>query len=196
MTLKKPAGVLKAKAVVTEGASSSKFDKALSRASTGDAKPRTAPNRTQTLMKAAHDTISSIPYTAAPAVGVQLHPAALSSVDKDGFPSTRTVIPNFVAQDLSEVRLSTRKGTRKLAEIEANPKVSLHFQDQRGRGGWVTIKGEVTTKPGSEEDVVDIVLTPRRCEAMSYVEDAMADEEGWKPAIMVKPRGEAWRRTE
>merc|ERR1719174_2124570 len=110
-----------------------------------------ARERTQKQLSAMHATIASIPYNAAPAVGVQLHPAALTSMDSSGYPSTRTVVPGFVAQDLSEIQMTTQKGTRKEAEIKSNPKVAVHFQDKRGRGGWVTLKGEALMKPGQQE---------------------------------------------
>jgi len=194
--MRKPAGDLKAKGVVKDTVVASELEKALLKAASQEARPAKALNKTQTLLKAALDTIASVPYVAAPAVGVRLHPAAFTSIDKDGFPSTRTVVPTFLAADLSEVRLSSRAGTRKLAEIEANPKASLHFMDQRGRGGWVTLKGEAALRPGGEEGAVEVVLSPQRCEVMSYVEGAMADDEGWKPAVLVKAKGEAWRRVQ
>jgi len=149
--------------------------------------------RVKACLQAVHATISSIPYHAAPAVGVTLHPAALTSVDPQGFPSTRTVVPTLVASDLSEVRMSTRKGTRKLAEIQGNSKVAVHFQDQRGRGGWVTLKGCATTQPGAQEGTVEVILKPTKCEALSYVEsDLLTDEQGFKPVLLEHANGE-WR---
>merc|ERR1711865_889825 len=94
-------------------------------------KPGRTLSKTQEVIHVIQRTISSVPYGAAPAVGVQLHPAALTSIDAQGYPSTRTVVPTFVAHDLSEIRLMTKKGTRKEMEILANPKTSLHFQDPR-----------------------------------------------------------------
>jgi len=149
--------------------------------------------RVKACLQAIHATISSIPYHAAPAVGVTLHPAALTSADPQGFPSTRTVVPTLVAGDLSEVRMCTRKGTRKLAEIQANSKVAVHFQDQRGRGGWVTLKGCATTQPGAQQDTVEVVLKVTKCEALSYEEpDLLTDEQGFKPVLLEHADGE-WR---
>jgi len=161
--------------------------------------PEEKPPKTKkdALIKAIHDTIESIPYEAAPAAGVLLHPAALTSIDGSGFPSTRTVIPTYIAQDLSEVRIPSQTGTRKEAEITANPRVSLHFQDQRGRGGWVTLKGMADLQKTDNGEEMHIILRPERCEMMSFVEGAMADDDGWQPAILVKlPGGEGWRRSQ
>lgn len=134
---------------------------------------------------AIQETIGSIPYHAAPAVGVTLHPAALTSCDGNGYPSTRTVVPNAITADLSEVKMTTRKGTRKEAEIKANGKVALHFQDQRGRGGWVTLKGTATIGPGAQADHLDVVMKVSKAEAMSYVVEGLRkDEEGWKPVLL------------
>jgi len=149
------------------------------------------------LIKAIHDTIESIPYEEAPAAGVLLHPAALTSIDGSGFPSTRTVIPTYIAQDLSEVRIPSQTGTRKETEITANPRVSLHFQDQRGRGGWVTLKGMADLQKSGNGEEMHIILRPERCEMMSFMEGAMAYDDGWQPAILVKlPGGEGWRRSQ
>jgi len=148
--------------------------------------------KVQRVLAAIHATISSIPYHAAPAAGVTLHPAALTSKDAHGFPSTRTVVPAAVAADLSEVKISTRKGTRKEAEIRADDRVALHFQDQRGRGGWVTLKGRALVRSGAQEGMLDIVLKPTTCEAMSYVEaELLVDSEGFTPVSLTR-KGDEW----
>lgn len=149
--------------------------------------------KVQSLLAAIHATISSIPFHAAPAAGVTLHPAALTSQDAQGFPSTRTVVPGAVAVDLSEVKISTRKGTRKEAEIKADGRVAVHFQDQRGRGGWVTLKGHASIRPGVQEGMLEIVVKPITCESLSYVEtELLIDGEGFQPVRLTRD-GDEWK---
>lgn len=160
-----------------------------------------APSRTEALLTVVKRTMSSIPYKAAPVVGVRLHPAVLTSVDQDGFPSMRTVIPAFVAPDLSEIRINTKIDTRKVQEIQKNKRISLHYQDQRGRGGWVTLKGDAKLSlSGKEEDSAEVLLVPDRIECVSYIEGPTSADngEGWKPAVMVRTPGQkpGWRRTQ
>ena len=117
-----------------------------------------------------------------------VHPCALVTVDARGFPSARTIVPRAYAEDLSTVRLATRMGTEKLADIARNPHVCLNFQDQRGRQGWVTIKGLARAGADGETVVVEVA----EIRAMSYTEGVMLDAEGWEPACAVREGG-GWR---
>jgi len=184
-----PKGVMKSKRI-------GKFGKPVENHTTGEAAIMRRPaaqsavesveDNIEQILSAIHNTISSVPYNAAPAAGVQLHPAALTSTDPHGFPSTRTVIPSFIAPDLSQIHLTTHRGTRKEIEIKENPKVSLHFQDPRGKGGWATIKGDASLRPGADAMSLEILMCPCKCEVMSYTEGIMGDDDGWMPRILVK----------
>merc|ERR1719330_153206 len=116
-------------------------------------------------------------------------PVALITLDASGFPSARTVQPREVAPDLSNVRLGTRGDTRKVAELRSNPHVALNWQDQKGRGGWVTLKGVVTLEEVKPE--VRIHVDVAALEAMDYNENLKLDAEGYKPAVLVRSR-DAW----
>merc|ERR1712216_1073564 len=81
----------------------------------------------------------------------------LISMDQNGYASARVVVAREIEPDLSFFRLNTRADTRKVNEIRAQPKVSLTFQDQVGRGGWLTIKGNARLQP-LEDGTVDILV--------------------------------------
>jgi len=165
-------------------------------AQTGEAKPRKV-NKTQEFLNVVRRTMLSIPFKAPCVAGLRLHPAVLTSFDEDGFPSMRTVIPYEVAGDFSDIRVRTDMATRKVQEIQTNSKVSLHYQDQRGRGGWVTFKGDAKIVIAGN-DLVEIVIRPERCECMSYVDGPTSADngEGWKPAVAIRPAGgDTWRRS-
>ncbi|CAD7943679.1 unnamed protein product [Amoebophrya sp. A25] len=136
--------------------------------------------------RAVHAMIAKIPYRDDNGAG-GVHPASLITVDADGFPSSRIVVPRQVAPDFSEIRLNTRAESRKVAEVRANPRVSVSWEDQRGAGGWAVAKGQAEVIPidKGQPARVDIVVKCHRLEAMSYNERVMADDqEGWKPTIL------------
>ena len=67
--------------------------------------------------------MQSIPFKGCDVAGVRLHPAVLTSFDNEGFQSMRTVIPNTISEDLSDIRLRTHLANRKVREIQRNKKV-------------------------------------------------------------------------
>ena len=161
-------------------------------------RPAKKESKAQELLGAIRRTIASVPFKAPFIAGVRLHPGVLTSYDEDGFPSMRTVIPHEMAEDLSEVCIRTNMATRKVQEIQRNKKVSLHFQDQRGRGGWVTLKGDAKVDfVGASDDVVELRLRPDCCECVSYVEGPTSADAGagWKPAVLQR-QADGWRRSQ
>eukprot|EP00929_Paragymnodinium_shiwhaense_P050963 TRINITY_DN25657_c0_g1_i1.p1 TRINITY_DN25657_c0_g1~~TRINITY_DN25657_c0_g1_i1.p1 ORF type:complete len:192 (+),score=23.71 TRINITY_DN25657_c0_g1_i1:67-642(+) len=119
------------------------------------------------------------------------HPATLISLDAHGYPSARTVVPRAVAPDLTFFRLHTRIGTRKVTEIGQNPKVSLNFVDPRGRGGWLTVKGDATVENDGKGGM-NILFTSQLLEMVNYNEvGAMEDRDGWVPKILAR-NGKGW----
>merc|ERR1712046_80705 len=109
-----------------------------------------------------------------------VHPVSLITLDKDGFPTARTVVPREYNDDVSFIRLNSRKGTRKIDQIRQNNRVSLNYQDQRGRGGWLTIKGTAKLEE-ARDGSLDILVTAVALEGVNYNEGLMADEDGWVP---------------
>jgi len=141
--------------------------------------------RIQKLLAKAKRCIEAVPYQGS---SKGPHPVSLITFDSEGFASARTVVPREFAEDLSFILLNTRKDTRKVGEIQHNPKVSLNFQDQRGRGGWLTMKGVAELQP-LDGNSVNILVTIVQIEGVSYNEDFMADREGWKPMVLRRVDG-------
>lgn len=127
-----------------------------------------------------------------------IHPVSLITYGADGYPSARTIAPLEIAADLSEFRFYTRQDSRKVKDIQRNPKVSLAWQDQRGRGGWVTIKGDAELRPGKSKTFpVDIIVMARVIEAVSYNEGLLQDDgTGERPIVLERERGtrNGWRK--
>ena len=152
-----------------------------------------------TLLPLLHKIISSIPYreTNDPSSGI--HPASFITFDERGFPSSRVLVPRFVAPDLSQIRLSTLRHTRKVSEIrEVSANCSLAWEDRRGRGGWVVAKGrgKVIETVEDSSDRVEILINVERIEAMDYPEGVMSDAEGYIPVIMEKDPAGIWKEVE
>eukprot|EP00930_Biecheleria_cincta_P046014 TRINITY_DN31730_c0_g1_i1.p1 TRINITY_DN31730_c0_g1~~TRINITY_DN31730_c0_g1_i1.p1 ORF type:complete len:227 (+),score=19.39 TRINITY_DN31730_c0_g1_i1:52-681(+) len=134
----------------------------------------------------ARRTIEAVPYGGNNSP--QGHPVSLITQDAQGYASARTVVPREISEDLSFFRLNTPEGTRKLGELAANPRTTLHVHDQRGRQGWLTIKGDSIMQHNSD-GTVDILFTAQKLESMSYTEGLMADKEGFKPISLARQNG-------
>eukprot|EP00928_Gymnodinium_smaydae_P008595 TRINITY_DN13126_c0_g3_i1.p1 TRINITY_DN13126_c0_g3~~TRINITY_DN13126_c0_g3_i1.p1 ORF type:complete len:194 (+),score=32.69 TRINITY_DN13126_c0_g3_i1:32-613(+) len=140
----------------------------------------------ETIAKARR-TIEAVPYGGQNSPNGP-HPVSLVTLDASGYPSARSVVPREIAPDLGFFRLNTRDGTRKLAELKANPRTTLHFHDQRGRQGWLTIKGNSVLEPLGDGRV-DILFNAIALEAVNYNENLMADTEGWQPTVLLRKNG-------
>ena len=120
---------------------------------------------------------------------------ALITIDETGQPRARTVDPRS-PDDSFVIRMVTQPATRKIAQIEANPKVTLYYFDS-ARAEYVTVMGtaSLTRDPDaivrywSEEwdefypdrpnDVVLIEVVPDRLEVLGRGIDP--DEVTWTP---------------
>merc|ERR1719350_2125360 len=80
----------------------------------------------QAVVAKARRTIEAVPYGGRNSPDGP-HPVSLVTMDADGYPSARSVVPREMSADLSFFRLNTREGTRKLEELAANPKPTLNF---------------------------------------------------------------------
>ena len=128
-----------------------------------------------------------------------VHPVTLITADPDGFAfSARVVVPREISDDLSYFRLNTRPETRKVAEIQKDARCSLMYWDQRGKQGWLTLKGSVTKVESQHQGnnrSVDLHFSAQKLEVMNYNE-ALRQEDGWVPIVLQRvgsPKS-AWQR--
>ena len=128
-----------------------------------------------------------------------VHPVTLITADPDGFAfSARVVVPREISDDLSYFRLNTRPETRKVAEIQKDARCSLMYWDQRGKQGWLTLKGSVTRVESQQQGndwSVDLHFSAQKLEVMNYNE-ALRQEDGWVPIVLLRvgsPKS-AWQR--
>jgi len=117
-----------------------------------------------------------------------VHPVTLITADPDGFAfSARVVVPREISDDLSYFRLNTQPETRKAAEIQKDARCSLMYWDQRGKQGWLTLKGSVTkveSQQGNDRSV-DLHFSAQKLEVMNYNE-ALCQEDGWVPIVLLR----------
>mmetsp|Transcript_22611 Transcript_22611/g.36154 ORF Transcript_22611/g.36154 Transcript_22611/m.36154 type:complete len:176 (+) Transcript_22611:43-570(+) len=132
----------------------------------------------------AHSLINSIPYRDDGGRG-GIHPVSLITVDSEGFPSSRVLVPREISSDLSYILLNTRSDTRKVDEVRRNSKVSLMWNDQRARGGWLVLKGIATMqRDQTDSSRTNILVSITALDVMTYNENLMADSEGYIPIVM------------
>ncbi|MBB5061049.1 general stress protein 26 [Granulicella aggregans] len=62
------------------------------------------------------------------------------TLDANGHPRARSVLASAPDEDLS-IWIGTRKGSRKLEQLAANPAATLHFNDD-ANGAYVSLMGE------------------------------------------------------
>ncbi|CAE8601375.1 unnamed protein product [Polarella glacialis] len=163
------------------------------------------------VLSAAHSLINSVPFQNRTDY---VHPTSFITIDEEGFPSARLVVPLEVAPDFSKIILSTRTNTRKVAEIKASldrkgvtvsasgavPEntgvpASCSWNDYRNRGGWLTIKGLASLGKQIEDGTkIEIIFRPVHLEIMSYNEKAHEDADGWSPVILSREGENQWKR--
>ena len=147
------------------------------------------------VIKAAFDLIASVPYKAAPG----MNPATFVTYDPDGFPSARVLVPRHISKDLTEITLNTRMDTNKFLEIQGNPKSALCYHDQRGKQGWLTLKGTAHShafgRPITDE-YVDVHFRVEKLEIMTYNDGGALKIDRARPVVLVRrgdtPGGPKW----
>ena len=127
---------------------------------------------------------------------------ALVTVGADGRPEARMMDPFPPESDLT-VWMATNPGTRKVAEMRADRRVTLVYFD-RGDPGYVTLLGDARLVddpaeklarwkdewslyyPGGPEgsDYLVIEFVPQRIEVVSVKYGIADDPQAWKPAIV------------
>jgi len=129
-------------------------------------------------------------------------PGALITVGPDGSPQAR-IMDAFPPESNLTVWMGTNRGTRKVDEIRANPKVTLIYFDP-ANPGYVTLIGTARLVDDPEEkrarfkdawkayypegpegdDFLLIEFVPGRLEVVSVKHGVASDPLAWKPAIV------------
>eukprot|EP00933_Yihiella_yeosuensis_P006859 TRINITY_DN111685_c0_g1_i1.p1 TRINITY_DN111685_c0_g1~~TRINITY_DN111685_c0_g1_i1.p1 ORF type:complete len:208 (-),score=10.09 TRINITY_DN111685_c0_g1_i1:256-879(-) len=157
----------------------------LDSANSSSTMPKSGSNEvsTQRVLKSCLDLINSIPYKDSVTMGA--HPVSLISHDEDGFSSARLVVATEIAPDLTIFKINTRAGTRKVEEIRNDPRVSLVWNSQKGKQGWLTVKGVAELGNEDNKGRLDITVVGRKIEVMSYNQPGLTtDGEGYKPVLL------------
>ena len=132
---------------------------------------QSAVNR-DSLLVAARDIISQTAY------------CGLVTIDSNGQPQVRTMNPFPVEDDLV-IWFATSRGSRKVGELKASPKVAVYFADHITAKGYVNISGnaeviddkELLVKmkreywegiPNWKDIFVLIKIVPERLEVINY----------------------------
>lgn len=130
---------------------------------------------------------------------------ALITIGPDGFPQARTVDAFAPEEDLT-VWIGTNPVTRKVAEIRADPRVTLYYFDAAATG-YVTLIGraEIVTDVAAKDvhwkdewksfysdgsrgdDYVLIRVRPVRLEIVSYTHNLLNDPRTWRPITIAFP---------
>jgi general stress protein 26 len=130
---------------------------------------------------------------------------SLITLDSDGSPQVREVDP-FAPEDGMVVWIATNPGTRKVAQIEHDPRVALSCLDPGG-GGYFSLLGKadlvesVTEKErlwkeewvafykdrNKGDGYLLIRITPTRLEVVSYEHRLLNDPTTWAPVSISFP---------
>jgi PPOX class probable F420-dependent enzyme len=151
--------------------------------------PATPPARAD-IIKAAADVMQRARY------------CALVTIGEDGQPQAR-VVDAFAPEGDLTVWIATKPVTRKVAQIRADPRVTLFYFDA-GDPGYVTLIGtaELVTDAAAKrahwkpawagfyedeyrgDDYLLIRVTPRRLEISSARHKLTGDPDTWRPVII------------
>lgn len=156
------------------------------------------PNQAQQAAEPSREAI----VEAARDIMVAAGPCALITIGPDGSPQAR-VMDAFPPQPDLTVWMGTNRGTRKVAEIRADPRVTLIYFDPANPGyatliGTARLVDDAAEKrarfkdawadyyPGGPEDdgYLLIEIIPRRIEVVSVKHAVASDPLAWKPAII------------
>jgi Uncharacterized stress protein (general stress protein 26) len=142
-----------------------------------------------------HDDASRI--AAARRMMIKVRYCALITVGEDGQPQARTIDPSPPDARLV-VWFVTNPATRKVRQIERDPRVTLYYFDERSPG-YVTVigtarivtDGEAKQKrwlekwtpfyPGGAANAVVFEVTPRRIEIVDVAGGIVGDPKTWAP---------------
>jgi general stress protein 26 len=155
------------------------------------AKPATPPTRDE-LVAAARKVMTSQTY------------CALITLDASGRPSVRTMNP-FPPEDDLTVWFATNDRSRKVAEMRADPRVTLYYADHAKASGYVSLSGRAvlvddkaeilkrkraywdTSFPGLK-NLVLVKVVPEKLDVLNYEGKIVVDPVTWRtPSIDVGP---------
>jgi len=148
----------------------------------------TAPQTRAAIIAAARELMASARY------------CALITIGEDGQPQARE-IDAFAPEDDMTVWLATKAASRKVAQIQKDPRVTLYYQEPNG-SGYVTILGRAAIVTDPEEkarrwkdawtplyddrnrgdDYTLVRVTPSRLEIVSLQHNLIGDPVTWRPA--------------
>jgi len=141
-----------------------------------------------TLMSAARDIIEAARY------------CGLTTFDQSGRVRIRTMDPFLPDRDMV-VWMGSHRGSRKVQDIENNPRVTLYYQSPTATGyvaisGTAQIVDDPTQKSARwkeewgafyadrETDYLLIQVTPGRMEVIDYSRGIVGDPETWEPPVV------------
>ncbi len=153
-----------------------------------DDKPKTPPTREE-LIAAARDVMASQKY------------CALVTIDATGGASVRTMNPFPPEEDMT-VWFATNDRSRKVAEIGANPRVTLYYADHQKASGYVTLSGraelvadraEILKRKRAYwdqsfpnlEHLVLIKVVPEKLDVLDYKGKVEIDPKTWRTPSVV-----------
>jgi general stress protein 26 len=128
---------------------------------------------------------------------------ALITLDESGHPRVRTMDP-FPPDEDMVVWFGTNRRTRKVQEIENDPRVTLYYAAPEA-DGYVSVYGTARLVddpdekarrwkpewerfyPDRESTYLLIAVTPERMEIVSYTRGIFGDPDTWKPASVEFP---------
>lgn len=155
------------------------------------AKPATPPTRDE-LVAAARKVMTSQTY------------CALITLDASGRPSVRTMNP-FPPEDDLTVWFATNDRSRKVAEMRANPRVTLYYADHAKASGYVSLSGRAVLVDDEAEilkrkraywdtsfprlkNLVLVKVVPEKLDVLNYEGKIVVDPVTWRtPSIDVGP---------
>ncbi len=129
---------------------------------------------------------------------------ALITIGEDGQPQARTIDPS-PPDERMVVWFVTNPATRKVRQIERDPRVTLYYFDERSPG-YVTLIGTVTVVADAEKQkrwlqkwtpfyrggtatAVVYEVTPQRIEIVDVARGIVGDAHTWvPPSIQIKPQ--------
>ena len=152
-------------------------------AALADEKPKTPATRDE-LVATARELMTAQKY------------CALVTVDATGGPSVRTMNPFPPEEDMT-VWFATNDRSRKVAEIRANPRVTLYYADHQKAAGYVTLSGRAELVADMGEilkrkraywdqsfpglrNLVLIKVVPERLDVLDYKGKIQVDPKTWR----------------
>jgi general stress protein 26 len=143
------------------------------------------------------DSINNTVFSAAREIMISAKTCALISLDPEGRPRVRTMDP-FPPENDFTVWFGTTRKSRKVSQIENDPRVTLYYLEN-DESGYVMIYGHAQIVnnqnekekrwkveweafyPNKDEDYILIKVSPEWMEVVSYAHGLIGDPETWSP---------------